>query len=117
GGAWVVLLAAVIGVGILWRLLQAEVLRCGALLPIGDDLGRLWAGLVWGPREGAVELNGPADPFTLVVALLGSLTAWNPSFSLVLLWLTALPVAALGAWWCATRLRERRWPPVVAAVL
>jgi hypothetical protein len=35
----------------------------------------------------------------------------------VLLWLTALPLAALGAWWCATRLSERRWPPLVAALL
>ena len=35
----------------------------------------------------------------------------------MLLWLTALPLAALGAWWCATRLSERRWPPIVAAVL
>ncbi len=35
----------------------------------------------------------------------------------MLLWLTALPMAALGAWWCATRLSERRWPPIVAALL
>ena len=35
----------------------------------------------------------------------------------MLLWLTALPLAALGAWWCATRLSERRWPPVLAALL
>ena len=42
-----------------------------------------------------------------MLALMGTLTAWNPSFSLVLLWLTALPLAALGAWWCATRMSER----------
>ena len=52
-----------------------------------------------GPREGAVDLIGPADPFSAVLAVLGSLTAWNPSFSLVLLWLTALPLSAMGAWW------------------
>jgi GT2 family glycosyltransferase len=117
GGAWIVLVVALAGLGISWRLLQAQVLRGGALLPIGDGVGSLWANLVIGPREGAVDLIGPADPFGAVVAALGSLTAWNPSFSLVLLWLTALPLAALGAWWCATRLSERRWPPAVAALL
>lgn len=117
GGAWIVLLAALVGIGVFWSLLQASVLRGGALLPLDGDLGRIWTGLVVGPREGAVDLVGPADPFGVVLAVLGSLTAWNPSFSLVLLWLTALPVAALGAWWCATRLSERRWPPIVAALL
>ena len=117
GGAWIVLFAAVAGVAVFWSLLQAQVIRGGALLPIGSDIARLWTNLVVGPREGAVDLIGPADPFSAVVAALGSLTAWNPSFSLVLLWLTALPLAALGAWWCATRMSERRWPPLVAALL
>jgi GT2 family glycosyltransferase len=117
GGGWIVLVVALAGLGMLWRLLQAQVLRGGALLPIGDDVTKLWTGLGIGPREGAVDLVGPADPFSAVVAVLGSLTAWNPSFSLVLLWLTALPLAALGAWWCATRLSEHRWPPIVAALL
>lgn len=117
GGAWIVLFAAVLGVVVFWSLLQAQVLRGGALLPLGGDVSRLWTNLVIGPREGAVGLVGPADPFAAVVAVLGSLTAWNTSHSLVLLWLAALPLAALGAWWAATRLSERRWPPLVAAVL
>jgi hypothetical protein len=29
----------------------------------------------------------------------------------------ALPLTALGAWWCATRLSTRAWPPAVAALL
>jgi hypothetical protein len=117
GGAWIVLLAALAGLGVFWRLLQAPVVRGGALLPIGDDVARLWTNLVPGVREGAVDLSGPADPFSAVLALMGSLTAWNPSLSLVLLWIAALPLAALGAWWCATRMSERRWPPLVAALL
>ncbi len=117
GGAWIVLAAALTGLGVFWRLLQTELIRGGALLPIGGDVGALWTNLAIGPREGAVDLIGPADPFSAVLAALGSLTAWNPSFSLVLLWLTALPMAALGAWWCATRLSERRWPPIIAALL
>ncbi|MEO5920574.1 MAG: glycosyltransferase family 2 protein [Pseudolysinimonas sp.] len=117
GGAWIVLVAALAGLGVFWRLLQTDVIRGGALLPIGSHVPTLWTNLMIGPREGAVGLIGPADPFSAVLAVLGSLTAWNPSFSLVLLWLAALPLAALGAWWCATRLSERRWPPIVAALL
>ncbi|MCU1417998.1 MAG: glycosyltransferase family 2 protein, partial [Schumannella sp.] len=117
GGAWIVLLSAVIGIGVFWSLLQAQVLRGGALLPLGADVARLWANLAVRAREGAVDLIGPADPFSAVLAVLGSLTAWSPSFSLVLLWLASLPLAALGAWWCATRMSERRWPPLAAALL
>lgn len=117
GGAWIVLVAALAGLGVFWSLLQAQVLRGGALLPLSGEVATLWTNLVIGPREGAVDLVGPADPFSAVLAVFGSITAWNPSFSLVLLWLTALPLSALGAWWAATRVSERRWPPIVAALL
>lgn len=117
GGAWTVLVAALLGLGIFWRLVGETVLGGGALLPLSADVATLWSHVMVGIREGAVGLSGPADPFTAVVALLGSLTFWDPSFSLVLLWLLALPIAALGGWWAATRLSERRWPPIVAALL
>ncbi|HEY4226668.1 MAG TPA: glycosyltransferase family 2 protein [Pseudolysinimonas sp.] len=117
GGAAVTLVAAVVGVGLFWRLLGATAISGGALLPLDGHVGTLWSRVVWGIRGIGIGLVGPSDPFTVVVALLGSLTPWNPSFSLVLLWLTALPLAALGAWWCATRFTERRWPPVLAALL
>ncbi|MFW8746147.1 hypothetical protein, partial [Mesorhizobium japonicum] len=55
--------------------------------------------------------------FSAVLAVLGSLTPWNPSFALVLLWITALPLSALAAWWAATRLSSRRWPPALGAAL
>src|SRR4051794_35389311 len=117
GGAAVTLVAAVIGVGVFWRLLGANAITGGALLPLEGGVGDLWSRVAWGVRGIGYGLTGPSDPFIAVVALLGSLTPWNPSLSLVLLWLTALPFAALGAWWCATRLSERRWPPVLAALL
>ena len=117
GGAAVTLIAAVIGVGLFWRLLGAGAIAGGALLPLSGDVGALWSHVAWGARSVGYGLTGPSDPFVVVVALLGSLTPWNPSLSLVLLWLTALPFAALGAWWCATRFTERRWPPVLAALL
>jgi len=116
GGAAVTLVAAVVGIGLFWRLLGANAIAGGALLPLDDDVGALWSHVAWGLRGVGYGLTGPSDPFVVVVALLGSLTPWNPSLSLVLLWLTALPFAALGAWWCATRFSERRWPPVLAAL-
>ncbi len=64
----------------------------------------LWSQLGWGWREIGVGFDGAADPFTAVLALLGSATWWSTSFSLVVVWAIALPLAALGAWWCATRL-------------
>lgn len=117
GGAWIVLTAAVAGLALSWRYVGENVVVGGGLLPLSADVADLWSQLALGPREGAVDLVGPADPFLAVLATLGSLTFWNPSFSIVLLWIIALPLAALGAWWCATRLSERRWPPIVAALL
>ena len=117
GGAAVTLVAAVVGIGVFWRLLGANAIAGGALLPLDGNVGALWSHVAWGLRSVGYGLTGPSDPFVVVVAMLGSLTPWDPSLSLVLLWLTALPFAALGAWWCATRFSERRWPPVVAALL
>jgi GT2 family glycosyltransferase len=117
GGAAVTLVGAVVGLGLFWRLLGAPALTGGALLPLSNDVGALWARMLAGARSVGVGLSGPPDPFSAVVAVLGSLTPWNPSLSLVLLWLTAVPFAALAAWWCATRFTERRAPAVVAAVL
>jgi GT2 family glycosyltransferase len=117
GGAAVTMVAVVVGLGLFWRLLGASAIAGGALLPLDDNIGVLWSHLAWGLRDVGYGLTGPADPFVAVLALLGSVTPWDPSFSLVLLWLTALPFAALGAWWCATRFSERRWPPVLAALL
>jgi hypothetical protein len=42
-----------------------------------------------------------------VLAVLGTVTFWQPSQSLVLLWLLAIPLAALGAWLAAARLTNR----------
>ncbi len=117
GGAAVVLVAALLGIVAFWRLLGAAALTGGALLPLDGNLGTLWSRMLLGPRDVGVGLSGPPDPFSAVVALLGTLTPWNTSVSMVVLWLTAMPFAALAAWWCATRFTERRSPAVFAAIL
>jgi hypothetical protein len=116
GGLAVTAIAAAVGIALSWRLLGQPALGGGALRPLAD-VGTMWSRIGWGPRPVGVDLTGPSDPFSAVLAVLGSLTPGNPSLALVLLWVTALPLAALGAWWAATRLSARRWPPVLAAAL
>jgi GT2 family glycosyltransferase len=116
GGAGVVLLSAVVGVVVFGRLLGATAVAGGALLPLSRTVPELWAnvGYGWHAVGGFV---GASDPFAAVLAVLGSITFWAPSFSIVLLYLVALPLSALGAWWCATRISSRAWPPAIAALL
>jgi GT2 family glycosyltransferase len=116
GGVAVVVLAAMLGAVLAVRLIGASAVAGGGLLPLSADASALWGNLAWGDRDGA-GLDGPADPFTAVLAVLGSLTWWNPSAALVALWVLAPALAALGAWWAATRLSTRTWPPVLAAAL
>src|SRR5690606_21844524 len=46
--------------------------------------------------------------FTWVLALLGSLTFWNPSHAVVLLLITAIPLTALGGWIWAAQITESK---------
>ncbi|MFZ4893258.1 glycosyltransferase [Plantibacter sp. Mn2098] len=117
GGAWVVLGAAVLGAGALAPLLGATFISGGALLPLSHAVSELWNQIGYGWRDVGLGFTGAADPFSAVLAVLGSITFWEPSFSLVLLFLLALPLSALGAWFAATRLTERSGARAVAAIL
>ncbi len=117
GGAWTVLLAAVIGLIAFGPLLGASAVAGGALAPLSQGFGELWAQLGYGWHEVGAGFVGAGDPFAALLAVLGSVTFWSPSLSIVVLYLLALPLAALGAWWCAVRFTERAWPPAIAAVL
>jgi len=117
GGAWVVLASAVIGAAIFFPLLTATSLQGGALLPLSGTVGELWRNVGWIWHDGGLGFAGAADPFAAVLAVLGTLTFWQPSYALVLLWLLAAPLATLGGWFAATRLTERSGYRIVAAVL
>ncbi|MBX9472756.1 glycosyltransferase [Microcella sp.] len=110
GGALVVVLAALLGAALLSPLIGAPALLGGAFAPIAADLPALLGAL-----ERTVE--GAADPFAFVLALLGLTTFWQPSLSLVVLVLVALPLAALGGWWATAELVRRPGPAAVGAVL
>ena len=110
GGGLIVAVLAVIGAIAAAPLFGAPALLGGALAPLAPDLATLWSGLT------ATE-NAAADPFAFVLALLGTLTPWQPSLALVVLWVAALPLAGLAAWWAAASLVRRPGPAAVAAWL
>ena len=116
GGAWMVLLAAIAGAIAFGRFVNASALTGGGLVPLSATVSELWSHVGYGWRDVGAGFVGAADPFTYVLAVLGSLTFWSPSFSVVLFYLLAIPLSALTAWWCAARLSERSWAPAFAAL-
>lgn len=107
GGAWVVLGALATSVLSFSALLAWPVLGGGGLAPLRSGVVALWTDAAYGPRALGWDTIGPADPFAAVIALVGSLSPLAPSRALVVLWLLALPLAALGGWFAATRVTER----------
>ncbi|RZT66290.1 glycosyltransferase [Leucobacter luti] len=108
GGLAVLATSLVITIALTWWALPRTNIAGGGLAPL-SDLGQLW----WNTRA----LDGvPADPFAWVLALLGSLTFWNPSHAIVLLVIAAIPLTALGAWIWAAQLTESRAGRAVTAL-
>ncbi|MRG60584.1 glycosyltransferase [Agromyces sp. CFH 90414] len=116
GGGWVLLGSLVASVVLLPWLLAAAGVAGGALAPLSSDLGELWANAAYGWRDVGAGFVGAADPFAGILAVLGSITFWSPSYAMVLLWLIAVPAAALGAWFAASRLTERGAVRTFAAI-
>lgn len=117
GGVWVVLAAALAGLVLYTPLLAASAISGGGLLTLSPTVGELWRNAAYGWRDLGSGFIGAADPFTAVLAVLGSLTFWSPSFSLVLLYLVALPVAAMGAWMMVARITPSRLARIVGALV
>ncbi|QHC67229.1 glycosyltransferase [Rathayibacter sp. VKM Ac-2759] len=113
GGVWIVLVAALAGLVLYTPLIAATAISGGGLLTLSPTVGELWQNAAYGWRDLGAGFIGAADPFAAVLAVLGSLTFWAPSFSMVLLYLTALPLAAMGAWLMIARITPR---PIARAV-
>ncbi|UCR90323.1 glycosyltransferase [Mycetocola spongiae] len=107
GGGWLVSGALVVSLILFFGMIDARAVAGGALLPLSDSVAQLWGNTGFGWRELGLGFLGAADPFASVLAVLGTLTFWNPSSALVFLYILALPLAALGGWFAATRLTER----------
>jgi GT2 family glycosyltransferase len=117
GGLWVVVATTVVSVVAFLRLVREPALTGGGLLPLSTSVGELWDSVGWGWREIGAGFIGPSDPFALVVALLGSATFWSPSTSVLVVYLLAAPVSAVGTFFAARRITSRSWVPAVAAAL
>ncbi|MFD6697502.1 MULTISPECIES: glycosyl transferase [unclassified Microbacterium] len=117
GGAWAVLAALVAGVALFASLLAWPALGGGALLPLRQTVAALWRDAAYGQRGFGVDVVGPADPFSGVLALLGSLWPGSPSYALLLLWVAALPLAVLGGWFAATRITDKPGLRILAGVV
>lgn len=100
GGLAVLSTAAVAAVVLMWWAFPQTSLFGGGLAPL-SPLDQLWANTR--PIDGI-----PADPFTWVLALIGTLTFWNPSHAVVLLMIVSIPLTALGAWIWAAQLTESK---------
>ena len=107
GGAWLVLGALAASIAAFPALLAWPVLGGGALQPLATTVAQLWDDASYGQRALGLDTIGPADPFAAVIAVLGTLWPLAPSRALVLLWVLALPLSALGGWFAATRVTER----------
>ncbi|MDB6425774.1 glycosyltransferase family 2 protein [Curtobacterium sp. 20TX0008] len=117
GGVWVVLAAAALSVVTLYPLLGTPAVTGGGLLPLSTSIGRLWQNVGYGWHSVGTGSTGPSDPFAAVLAVLGSITAWSPSASVVVVLLLSFPLAALGAWFVVRKVTTRTWVPVVGAAL
>ncbi|ARJ05978.1 hypothetical protein GCM10010988_11400 [Cnuibacter physcomitrellae] len=117
GGLATVLVMALVGFVLFIPLFGAAALLGGGALPLSSDAGSLWAQIGVGFRDIGLGFTGAADPFAAVLAVLGSITFWSPSFVLVCLYLVTLPLAALAAWFCAAALTDRPLARTTAAVL
>jgi GT2 family glycosyltransferase len=117
GGVATVLVIALIGFVVFLPVFGAAAVTGGAALPLGTTVGGLWAQIGTGFRDVGLGFVGAADPFAAVLAVLGSITFWSPSFAIVALYLVAFPLAALAAWFCAARLTDRPVLRSAAAVL
>ncbi|MEA5456199.1 glycosyltransferase family 2 protein [Sinomonas sp. JGH33] len=96
-------------------LLGAEAVAGGALLPVATGLGTVWQHAVsWWVALGSGQ-PGHADPFDLVLWLLGILGLGDANHPVAWTLILAPALAALGAWAFATALTAHRWPRIVAA--
>lgn len=116
GGAWAVLGALAVSAALFAPLLAWPTLGGGGLAPLRATVTQLWQDAAWGARPLGWDAVGPADPFSALVAMLGTLSPGDPSRALVVLWVLALPLAVLGGWFAATRVTESALLRIVAAV-
>ncbi|MEE1619947.1 glycosyltransferase family 2 protein [Zafaria sp. Z1313] len=106
--------AALIG---LRSLVNAPALTGGSLLPLSPGLGDIWHhATAWWQGAGGGQ-PGPGDPFDHVLWLVGAAGLGNANAAFVVLFLAAMPLAALGAWTALGAVTGSRAARLVGALL
>lgn len=114
----VVALTAVAGI-VFGRWWGADYLQGGGLVPLAEPGQKLWDG-VWAVHPTQWGFDAPlvaADPFSFVLALVGTITWWDPRLGLLGLLVAALPIAGVIAWWGFSQLLSKAWTTTLAAFL
>lgn len=110
----VLVTAAASLIGLL-SLFRAEAVSGGALIPVSLRLSEIWNHASgWWITLGA-GLPGHGDPFGYLLWVLGVLGAGDANGALIWLLLLAMPLSALGAWFAAGALTQRRRLRLAAA--
>ncbi|WP_160424562.1 glycosyltransferase [Agromyces seonyuensis] len=117
GGGWVLLVALLVSLVLNWRLLGFTGVAGEALEPLSGSVAELWSNAAYGWRELSVGFLAPADPFAGLLAIIGTLAFWFPPAGVTLVWLLAIPAAAMGAWMLGARLSDRASVRTVAATV
>ena len=107
GGGWTLAVAIAVSLLIFIQILGSSAIVGGGLGLLSNSFAALWQNAAYGWRDLSTGFVGAADPFMLVLALLGSLTFWSPSLVMVAVWLLAIPAAAMTAWFAAARFTDR----------
>ncbi|MBT1018597.1 glycosyltransferase [Canibacter sp. lx-72] len=89
GGLGVLLFSIVAAAILTWWLYDKQSLGGGSA-PL-SDFENLWANT-------RIVDGVPADPFTWVLAILGSITFWKPGLALVIFLAASIPLTTLGGW-------------------
>ena len=121
GGLWMTLALGAISVLVTGPLLAARALGGGGLIPLSPDLDTLWSGTRWLQPDTVQSMWGEklvaADPGAVLIALIGSVTWWEPSLAIVWFWGAAIALAGLIAWWAGSQLLSQSMPTTVFAVV
>jgi len=116
---WLILaLTAASGI-VFGRWWGADYLQGGSLIPLVETASNVWDGAWVLPSldySSGSEFV-PADPAGFLFAALGTLTWWNPNFSLTVLFLTAIPLAGAVAWWGFSQILTKAWTTTLASFI
>ncbi|MGO3152517.1 MAG: glycosyltransferase family 2 protein [Galactobacter sp.] len=98
GGLIAVLISAALSVLGMYKLLGASVISGGSLLAPGTVIGEAWSRATDFVQPPGLGTSAPPDPFDLLIWLLQLVTAGHAQEAGAVLWLIAMPLAALTAW-------------------